>query len=92
MAADSRTNAGVDYIATYPKLFDLSIELDRTIILCTSGNLLSMQSALTLMQQDITAKAEVSLHTLPSLYEIARYVGNKRQGEFLIFQSAHRLI
>jgi putative proteasome-type protease len=76
MAADSRTNAGVDYISTYRKLFDFSIDHDRTILLCTSGNLSITQSALTLMQQAIQAKAEVSLHTLPSLYEMARYVGN----------------
>ncbi|BAY54761.1 MULTISPECIES: proteasome-type protease [Leptolyngbya] len=76
MAADSRTNAGVDYISTYRKLFDFSIDNDRTILLCTSGNLSITQSALTLMQQDITAKAEVSLHTLPSMFEIARYIGN----------------
>lgn len=25
MAADSRTNAGVDYISTYQKLFDFSV-------------------------------------------------------------------
>jgi putative proteasome-type protease len=75
MAADSRTNAGVDYISTYQKLFDFSIDHDRTILLCTSGNLSITQSALTLMQQDIKAKAEVSLHTLPSLFEIARYIG-----------------
>lgn len=76
MAADSRTNAGVDYISTYQKLFDFSIDHDRTILLCTSGNLSVTQSALTQMQQDINAKAEISLHTLPSLYEIARYIGN----------------
>ncbi|MBW4525758.1 MAG: proteasome-type protease [Phormidium tanganyikae FI6-MK23] len=76
MAADSRTNAGVDYISTYQKLFDFSIEHDRTLILCTSGNLSVTQSVLTLMQQAIDAKSEVSLHTLPSLYEIARYIGS----------------
>jgi putative proteasome-type protease len=75
MAADSRTNAGVDYISTYQKLFDFSLEHDRTILLCTSGNLSITQSALTLMQQEIKAKAEVSLHTLPSLFELARYIG-----------------
>lgn len=76
MAADSRTNAGVDYISTYRKLFNFSIEHDRTILLCTSGNLSITQSVLTVMQQAINAKSEISLHTLPSLYEVARYVGS----------------
>lgn len=79
MAADSRTNAGVDYISTYRKLFDFSIDHDRTLILCTSGNLSVTQSVLTQMQQAIAAKSEVSLHTLPSLYEIARYIGGMMQ-------------
>ena len=75
MAADSRTNAGVDYISTYQKLFDFSIDRDRTLLLCTSGNLSVTQSVLTLMRQAIRAKSEVNLHTLPNLYEIARYIG-----------------
>ncbi len=77
MAADSRTNAGVDYISTYQKLFNFSIDDDRVLLLCVSGNLSITQSVLTLMQRDIQTKREVSLHTLPSLYEIAQYVGNK---------------
>jgi len=39
IAADSRTNAGVDYISTYQKLFDFSEPGERVIVLCTSGNL-----------------------------------------------------
>lgn len=76
MAADSRTNAGVDYISTYQKLFDFSIKHDRTLILCTSGNLSVTQAILTVIRQAISAKSEVSLHTLPNLYEIARYIGS----------------
>ncbi|MEP0916258.1 proteasome-type protease [Leptolyngbya sp. DQ-M1] len=75
MAADSRTNAGVDYISTYRKLFDFSIEGDRALFFCTSGNLSVTQSVLALMRQAIAAKSDINLHTLPSLYEIARYVG-----------------
>lgn len=77
MAADSRTNAGVDYISTYQKLFDFSVDSDRVLLLCVSGNLSVTQSALTMMQRDIDSKEEISLHTLPSLYEIARYIGQK---------------
>jgi putative proteasome-type protease len=77
MAADSRTNAGVDYISTYQKLFNFSLEGDRVLLLCTSGNLSITQSALTLMRQDITAQKEENLHTLPTLYETARYIGSK---------------
>ncbi len=77
VAADSRTNAGVDYISTYQKLFDFSVGGERVILLCTSGNLSITQAVLESMQRDIQLQAEISLHTLPNLHDIARYMGNK---------------
>jgi putative proteasome-type protease len=77
MAADSRTNAGVDYVSTHQKLFDFSRLGDRAIVLCTAGNLSITQAVLTLLHRDIETQAEISLHTLDSLYEIARYIGDK---------------
>ncbi len=77
MAADSRTNAGVDYISTHQKLFDFSEPGDRVILICTAGNLSITQATLTLLRRDLVAKSEPNLHTLPSLYEVARYIGAK---------------
>lgn len=77
LAADSRTNAGVDYISTHQKLFDFSLPGDRVILICTAGNLSITQGALTLIRRDITAREEVNLHTLPTMYEVARYLGSK---------------
>lgn len=77
MAADSRTNAGVDYISTYQKLFDFSCSGERVILMCTSGNLSMTQGVMTLIQKDLKAQEEVNIHTLPTLYEVARYVGGK---------------
>lgn len=75
LAADSRTNAGVDYISSYRKLFDYSVPGDRAILLCTSGNLSITQAVLHSLERDITINAEVNLHTLPTMYDIARYIG-----------------
>jgi putative proteasome-type protease len=77
MAADSRTNAGVDYISTHQKLFDFSQPSDRVLLICTAGNLSITQATLTLLRRDLTAQAETNLHTLPTLYEVARYIGTK---------------
>jgi putative proteasome-type protease len=77
MGADSRTNAGVDYIATHQKLNDFSLPGERVILICTSGNLSITQATMTLLRRDISTKEDTNLHTLPSLYEVARYVGNK---------------
>lgn len=77
MAADSRTNAGVDRISTYKKLFDLSLPEERAIIICTSGNLSVSQGVLTRLNRDIQNQTEQNLHNLDNLYDVAQYIGNK---------------
>lgn len=77
MAADSRTNAGVDYISTYQKLFDFSDPGQRVILICTSGNLSITQAVINLLQQDLKLKENENLHTVPTLYDVARYIGGK---------------
>ncbi|WP_008310515.1 proteasome-type protease [Leptolyngbya sp. PCC 6406] len=75
LAADSRTNAGVDYISSYRKLFDFSVPGERALVLCSSGNLSITQAVMHTLEQDIIANDENSLHTLPTLYDVARYIG-----------------
>ncbi len=76
LAADSRTNAGVDYISSYRKLFDFSVTGDRTIILCSSGNLSITQAVLHMVERDLVINTEINLHTLNTLYDVARYLGD----------------
>lgn len=76
MAADSRTNAGVDYISSYRKLFDFSRIGERIILLCTSGNLSITQAVLHHLTQDINNQQEPNLHNLPTLYDVARHIGD----------------
>ena len=77
MAADSRTNAGVDYISTYKKLFDLSLPGERAIIICTSGSLSVSQGVLIRLNRDIKNQEGKNLHTIDNMYDIAQYIGNK---------------
>jgi putative proteasome-type protease len=77
MAADSRTNAGVDYVSTYRKMFDFSVPGDRTILLCTSGNLSITQSIMLSIEQDLRSADVENLHSCHSLYEMACYIGEK---------------
>jgi putative proteasome-type protease len=77
LGADSRTNAGVDYISTYQKLFDFSQTGERAILVCTSGNLSVTQAIMNLLQKDLKIPEEANIHTLPTLYDIARYIGSK---------------
>ncbi|MGB3512717.1 MAG: proteasome-type protease [Microcoleaceae cyanobacterium] len=77
MASDSRTNAGVDYISTYLKLFDFSLTGERVILISTSGNLSITQGIVNEIQKDLKIVADVNVHTIPTFYEIARYIGGK---------------
>jgi putative proteasome-type protease len=77
MGADSRTNAGVDYISAYRKLFDFSIVGDRVLLLCTSGNLSMSQGVIHQIRRDLRGEEEESLHGLPSMHDIAQYIGTK---------------
>ncbi|AGY58346.1 T1 family peptidase [Gloeobacter kilaueensis JS1] len=76
LAADSRTNAGVDYVSSYRKVFDFSIPGERMIFILTSGNLSITQSVINLLRQDVL-KEEENLHSLPNMFAISRYIGQK---------------
>ncbi|KGF73932.1 peptidase [Neosynechococcus sphagnicola sy1] len=77
MAADSRTNAGVDHISTYLKLFDFSQSEERVLLICTAGNLSITQAVIAALQRDLKLPDGINLHNLPTLYEVARYIGGK---------------
>lgn len=77
MGSDSRTNAGVEYTSTYQKLFDFSVSGERVVLICCSGNLSITQGVLTRLQRDIQNREEENLHTLPSMYDLASYIGSK---------------
>ncbi len=77
MGADSRTNAGVDYISAYRKLFDFSVSGERVIMVCTSGNLSISQGVIHELKRDLHNQEDKNLHSLTHLYDIAHYIGDK---------------
>lgn len=74
-ASDSRTNAGVDNVATYGKMHTFGIDGDRQIVVLTSGNLATSQGVLAQMKQDIKFSKGESLFTVQSMSEAAEYLG-----------------
>ena len=74
-ASDSRTNAGVDNVATYGKMHTFGIDGDRQFVILTSGNLATSQGVLAQMKQDIKYSKEESLFTVQSMSEAAEYLG-----------------
>jgi len=78
MLADTRTNAGLDNIATFRKLHVYQTEGERVIALATAGNLAISQSVLNVLTEGLenpdTGKIE-TIHTLPSMFKVAQFVG-----------------
>ncbi len=75
MAADTRTNAGVDHIATFPKLFTFASAGERVLMLANSGNLATSQRVISLLKQQIARQEEKTLYTCDSLFQVAELVG-----------------
>lgn len=75
-ASDSRTNAGVDYVSTYKKMFVFGVPGERLIVLIASGNLATTQAVINAIQRDLDdASAKESLNTFHYLFDAAHYVG-----------------
>jgi len=75
--ADSRTNAGVDFVSTYRKCFVFDAADDRVVVLMTAGNLAITQSVVSLLEQRADlADPKLSLYAAESMYDVARLVGH----------------
>jgi putative proteasome-type protease len=78
MIADTRTNAGLDNIATFRKLHLFQKEGERAIAIATAGNLAVSQSVLTLLTEGLkdpdTGEID-TIFTIPSMFKVAQFVG-----------------
>ena len=74
--SDSRTNAGVDQISTYSKMFRFDLGPERQFVVLTAGNLATSQAAMAQLRKDIRQKAEVNLNNVSSIGEAADYLGD----------------
>lgn len=75
MVSDTRTNAGVDHIATFRKLHQFGIPGERVIFLQTAGNLATSQSVVNLLQHRLGTDLE-NLYSVPSMFAAATLVSN----------------
>ena len=74
-ASDSRTNAGVDQLSTYSKMFTFGIDGERAFVVLTSGNLATTQAVINQIRRDIKHMAPVNLFTVSDMNEAADYLG-----------------
>lgn len=73
--SDSRTNAGVDQVSTYSKMFTFDKGVDRQFVILAAGNLATTQATLAHLKKDVRQNAETSLNTVSSIGDAADYVG-----------------
>jgi putative proteasome-type protease len=89
-ASDSRTNAGVDHVATFGKMRVYEKEGERVVVLLSSGNLATTQGVVEILErQGEGADDRPTIRTAPTMYDVARLVGEalremqRRDGEAL---------
>ncbi|EKF43734.1 proteasome-type protease [Nitratireductor indicus] len=76
--SDTRTNAGVDNISTFRKMYSWSLPDERVMVLLAAGNLATTQAVVSLLDERTKAPDErtVSMLEVPSMYQAARLVGD----------------
>ena len=77
LASDTRTNAGVDQVAIYPKMNIFEVPGERVITLLTSGNLAITQAVVNGLREAVKADEGLHLHNAMSMFEVAKIVGNE---------------
>ena len=89
-ASDSRTNAGVDHIATFSKMRVYEKKDDRVIVVLSSGNLAMTQGVVNILDRHaLAAEGVETIWNVQSLYDAAALVGDalremgRRDGPFL---------
>ena len=75
-ASDSRTNAGVDQIASFKKMRTFTKPGDRVIITLSSGNLSITQSAINLLEQRGNHTDKANLWNAESMFDVATLFGD----------------
>ncbi len=76
--SDTRTNAGVDNISVFRKMFLWETEGERSITLMTAGNLATTQAVVSLLNERAKPAEErgaPSILEAPSMFQAARLVG-----------------
>lgn len=83
LLSDTRTNAGLDNIATYRKMFHFEEKGERVITIMTAGSLSVTQTTMARLREaieDDDATAETSILLAPTMLKVAEIVGNTLAG------------
>ena len=78
LLSDTRTNAGIDHISSYRKMFHFAVAGERVISILTAGSLSVSQATIARLQEaieDPDATPETSILLAPSMLKVAEIVG-----------------
>ncbi len=75
LASDTRTNAGVDHISTFKKMYRFGVAGERMIFIMTAGNLATSQAVINRLRRDIRQDSGTHLLNVPTLSEAAELIG-----------------
>jgi putative proteasome-type protease len=81
-ASDTRTNAGVDQVAVFPKMHTFETRGERVLVLLTAGNLAITQSVVNRLREAVRADEGAHLLNVKSLFEAASLVGGEMRAAF----------
>jgi putative proteasome-type protease len=80
LLSDTRTNAGLDNISTYRKMFTFEDPGERVIVIMTAGSLSVSQTTIAQLREaieDPEATPETSIMLAPTLLKVAEIVGDR---------------
>ena len=75
LLSDTRTNAGIDNISTYRKMFTFEDPGERVIVVMTAGSLSTTQTLIAHLQEKIDQPEAESILTVPTMLGVAEMIG-----------------
>jgi putative proteasome-type protease len=75
MLSDTRTNAGLDNIASYRKMYVFEATGDRVITILTAGNLSVTQTVIATLRHEIAHGSRRSIMTADTMLDVAEIIG-----------------
>ena len=80
-ASDSRTNAGVDQVASHSKMHTFGVTGERQFVILSAGNLATTQSVIAQIRYDIESGTSQNLMNVSRMQTAADYVGEVVRGQ-----------
>ena len=77
LASDTRTNAGVDQVAIFPKMHKFEVANERIIVLLTAGNLAITQSVVNRLREAVSKNEGCHLNNVATMFDAASLVGDQ---------------